>query len=211
MPNVLRGLILLMSGGTVQIFIGNKGIFISWFQKYGTEIRHLSYQVVKPIIFLFSWKSSIDENGLLNYHTTTKNYQNLLQKWWFRTATYCALNHSLYNRPTTQAIGKIVKKFDETGVVLNIERPVHHHFACFTENITIVSESVADVPSVELSYGVLLRILNLDPKPSISEASWPFTMSYIRGMGAWTTSSGQQFFEQNFLKRWKIFHTQCVC
>ena len=29
--------------------------------------------------FLFSWKYEIDENGLLNYHATHKNYQNLLQ------------------------------------------------------------------------------------------------------------------------------------
>ena len=28
-----------------------------------------------------------------------------------------------------QAIGEIVKKFDETGVVTNIERFVHHSFA----------------------------------------------------------------------------------
>ena len=33
--------------------------------------------------FPFSWESDIDENGSLNYHTTHKNYQNLLQKWWW--------------------------------------------------------------------------------------------------------------------------------
>ena len=54
------------------------------------------------------------------------------------TATHRALRgaHGLCNRPTTQAIDKIVKKF-ETGEVTNIERPVHHHFACSTENIAI--------------------------------------------------------------------------
>ena len=46
----------------------------------------------------------------------------------FATATYRTLkgDYGLHNRPTTQAIGKIVKKFQETGVVTNIERPVHH-------------------------------------------------------------------------------------
>ena len=31
----------------------------------------------------------------------------------------------LHNRTTTQVIGKIVEKFEETRVVINIERPVH--------------------------------------------------------------------------------------
>ena len=50
------------------------------------------------------------------------------------------LLYGLYNRLTTQAIGKIVKRFEETRVVANIERPVHQRFA---ENIAIVSESIA--------------------------------------------------------------------
>ena len=66
----------------------------------------------------------------------------------FDTATHRALSgdYGLYNRPTTQAIEKIVKKFEETGVVLNSERPVHHRFAGSTENIAIVSENVAEDP-----------------------------------------------------------------
>ena len=56
-----------------------------------------------------------------------------------------------------KAIGKIVKKFEETGVITIIEGPVHHRFARFAENIAIVSESV-----VELSYGTLRHILYLD-------------------------------------------------
>ena len=36
------------------------------------------------------------------------------------TATYLALkgDYELHTRPTTQAIGKIVKKFEDTGVLL---------------------------------------------------------------------------------------------
>ena len=50
----------------------------------------------------------------------------------------------LHNRSIMQAIGKIVKQYEETGVVTNIERPVHHSFARSSENIAaIVSESVA--------------------------------------------------------------------
>ena len=69
-------------------------------------------------------------------------------------------------RPTTQAVGKIVKK--ETEVVTNIERPVHHPFARSAE---IVSESVVEDPTVSiprhsqelgLFYGTLWRILHLD-------------------------------------------------
>ena len=51
-----------------------------------------------------------------------------------------------------------------TGVITNIERPVHHRFACSAENIAIVSESIAEDPNMSilrfyqelgLSYGTL--------------------------------------------------------
>ena len=60
------------------------------------------------------------------------------------TATYHALRGDcgLHNHPTTQVIEKIVKKFEETEVVTNIEAPMHHRFARFAENIAIVIESV---------------------------------------------------------------------
>ena len=49
-----------------------------------------------------------------------KNDQNLLQKNGdSATAMYRALREGY--GPTTQAIGRIVKKFEETGVVTNIE------------------------------------------------------------------------------------------
>ena len=68
------------------------------------------------------------------------------------TATYRALrgDYGLHNRPTMQAIGKIVKKFEETGAVRNIVRPVHHRFARSAENIAAVSESVGEVPNVSI-------------------------------------------------------------
>ena len=56
----------------------------------------------------------------------------------------------LHNRPTTQAIGKIVKKFEETGVVTNIERLGYHRFARSAENIAVVSESVAEDSNVSI-------------------------------------------------------------
>ena len=57
----------------------------------------------------------------------------------FATTTYRASigDYGLHNRPTMQAIGKIVKKFEETEVVPNIERPVHHRFNRSAENIAI--------------------------------------------------------------------------
>ena len=48
-------------------------------------------------------------------------------------------DYGLYNRPTTQAIGKIVQQnFKETGVITNIKRPVHHRLARSAENIAIL-------------------------------------------------------------------------
>ena len=62
------------------------------------------------------------------------------------TVTYRVLrgDYGLHNRQTTSAIRKIVNKFEETELVTNIERPVHHRFALFSENIAIASESVAE-------------------------------------------------------------------
>ena len=62
-----------------------------------------------------------------------------------------------------------MKKFEETGVVTNIERLVHHRFAPSSENIAIVS--VAKDPNLSipfrsqelgLSYGALGRIFHLN-------------------------------------------------
>ena len=44
-----------------------------------------------------------------------------------------------------------MKKFEETGVVLNIESPVHQRFARSAVNITIVSESATEDPNVSIS------------------------------------------------------------
>ena len=70
----------------------------------------------------------------------------------FAKATYRALgeDYGSHNCPTMQAIGKIVKKFEETGVVKNIEWPKHRCFARSAENIAIVSESVAEGSNVSI-------------------------------------------------------------
>ena len=77
------------------------------------------------------------------------------------TATYSALrgDYGVHNRPTTQAIGKIVKKFEETGAVTDIVRRVYHRLAHSGENIAAVSQSVAEDPNVSIyltaHYGVI--------------------------------------------------------
>ena len=78
----------------------------------------------------------------------------------------CDLTSFDVHSPITEAI---VKKFEETGVVTNIERRVHHRFAHPVENIGIVNETVAEDPNVlipyrsqelGLCYGTLRRILH---------------------------------------------------
>ena len=63
-----------------------------------------------------------------------------------------------------------MKKFEETRVVTNIKRSVHHRLARSAENIAFDSESVAGDPNMSiphrpqelgLSYGTLWRILHL--------------------------------------------------
>ena len=76
------------------------------------------------------------------------------------TAMYRAVrgNYGLHNRSTTLAIGKIVKKFEEAGVVTNIERLEHQRFM-------LPKTQMYQFPVVHelgLSYGTLWRILHLD-------------------------------------------------
>ena len=70
------------------------------------------------------------------------------------TTMYRALiaDYGLHRRPTTQAIAKIVQKFEETGVVTNIERPGQHRFVRSTLNIATVSESVTEDPNVSIPH-----------------------------------------------------------
>ena len=70
-------------------------------------------------------------------------------------ATYCAFrgDYGLHNRTTKQVIGKIVKKFEKTGVVTNLERSIHHRSVRSAENIVIVSESIAEDPNVSIPCG----------------------------------------------------------
>ena len=69
-----------------------------------------------------------------------------------------------------QAILSIMKKFEETGVVTNVERPVQHRFAHSAENISVINEYVNEDPNVSnpsrsqelgLAYGTLWRTLHL--------------------------------------------------
>ena len=70
---------------------------------------------------------------------TTQQRTKIIKNGNSATATYRALrgDYGVHNRPTTQAIGKIVKKFEKT-----VKR-VHHCLARSAENITAVSQSVA--------------------------------------------------------------------
>ena len=61
-------------------------------------------------------------------------------------------DYGLYNGPTKQAIVKIIKKFEESEVVTNIERVVHHRFAHSAKNIAIFSEGVAEDPNVSIPH-----------------------------------------------------------
>ena len=47
------------------------------------------------------------------------------QKW----IALLSHNAQKLSKPTTPAIGKIVNKFEETGMVINIKTHVHHRFA----------------------------------------------------------------------------------
>ena len=92
---------------------------------------------------------------LLTSHRLTIIQRTKMIKTYYKNgdsaiATHCALrgDYGFHNRPTLQAIGKLMKRFEGTRVVTNIERTVHHRFAGYAKNIAIVSESVAEDPKV---------------------------------------------------------------
>ena len=105
-------------------------------------IRHLPNKVVNPICFF-----SVESLTLRKiYRLTNTQGIEIIKTYYknvdFATASYRALrgDYGLYNRPTTPAIGKILKKFEKTVVATNIERPVHCGFARSAEYNAIVSE-----------------------------------------------------------------------
>ena len=99
-----------------------------------------SAKLSSEINFFFSVESltlsKVDRITIIRYMTIIKTSHKNSDS---STATFSALRggYRLHNRPTTQ----------ETGVVRNIERSVHH---CFAENISIVNESVAEDPNMSI-------------------------------------------------------------
>ena len=88
-----------------------------------------------------------------------KIIENLLQKWWF-CQSHVSWFKGLHNHPTTQVIGKIVKKFEGTGFFTSTEMPVHHRFAHSTENIAIASKTVPEDLNVSIlrpHYGIMFN------------------------------------------------------
>ena len=63
-----------------------------------------------------------------------------------------------------QAISKLMKKFEETGVVTNIKKPVHYRFARFAESVA--KDPTVPIPrrsqELELPYGILWHLMHLD-------------------------------------------------
>ena len=114
----------------------------------------LQFDICVKSFFLFS----IESLTLAKMDRLTIKQSKKIIKTYYRncdpaTVTYRTLrgDYGLHNRSTMQTIGKIVKKFEETGEVTNIERPVHHRSACSTENMAIEGESVAKDPNVLIS------------------------------------------------------------
>ncbi|KAL7631744.1 UNVERIFIED_CONTAM: hypothetical protein RMT77_017953 [Armadillidium vulgare] len=56
-----------------------------------------------------------------------------------------------FNRPNVPTIGKILKKFEQTGSVGDLKRPVHARTARTAENIAAVRDSVAEEPSIHFN------------------------------------------------------------
>lgn len=111
-------------------------------------------------------------------------------------------DYSAHNSPTTQALGTLLKKCEESGFVPVIVRSAHHRCARSTSNITAVS--VAKHPDVFIILDVLKSLdfimgyygafrtwsytyIHTKPNPNSNWASWPFPIPHVRRLVAWTT------------------------
>ena len=54
------------------------------------------------------------------------------------------------NAPNQSTVQRIIKKFEETGSIMNSKLPVHHHTGRSLENIAAVTESVAESPGTSI-------------------------------------------------------------
>ena len=122
-----------------------------------------------PISFFSAESLTLTKIDCLIISQRIKIIKTYYKKCDSATATYRALrgDYDVHNRLSTQAIGKIVTKFEETRVVTNIERLVYHRFARSAENIAVVSESMnmsitCRSQELGLSCDTLWRILHFD-------------------------------------------------
>ena len=117
----------LMASITFEGTYSSKGLSILWFQKYGTST---SVKLSCETIFFFILIEILILMKM-DYLTITQRIK-MIKTYYknddFDTATYRALS-GIYNRPTIQAIGKIMMNFKEIGLVTNTERSVLHCFA----------------------------------------------------------------------------------
>ena len=93
----------------------------------GLEFDICENKVLKPIFFFLVESLALTKMDRLIITQRIKMIKTRYRNGNSATATYRALRgvYGLHNRPTMQVIGKIVKKFEEIGVVTYIERPVH--------------------------------------------------------------------------------------
>ena len=85
---------------------------------------------MKPIFFFSCWKSDIDENGSLNYHTTHKNYQKTCYKIGYGPGTLIfRTKFPSARKNISHSMGTLINQivvfvFPENPQVIE-ERPLH--------------------------------------------------------------------------------------
>ena len=91
------------------VWFRSMGLYILWFQNYGTGIRHL--------FSLFSWKSDIDENGSLTNTQRLKIIKNYYKNGDGRPKQFFQTKFSSVIKHIPQSVGMLINKIVVFGVL----------------------------------------------------------------------------------------------
>ncbi|KAH0999071.1 hypothetical protein HUJ05_003320 [Dendroctonus ponderosae] len=143
----------------------------NWLNEQGREIEDLEakydtfnmHKKIKEAVGAYKPRQAVILLDIRDKIILDVNYK--VEQW--------ALRVGRHNQPTEQTISNTVEKFEETGSVTDIVRPLHHRNIRSAENIAVVAQSVEEHPNssiprraqhLGLSYGSLWRILQLGLK-----------------------------------------------
>ena len=97
---------------------------------------------------------TINSHGTLHEGTTHYYCENSLQIWrkFFGNRSQSSWNFRSQNAPNESKVRRLIKKFEETGSIMETKSPLRHRTGRSLAYIAVVSESVADNPGTSIRH-----------------------------------------------------------